>query len=149
MVQDTTAHISALIFRFNILREWRDNHCAGKALNFKEIVILELISRYDGITAAGLSKFLDQTQSSTKEVLDPLIDSGLVVKRETKGGRKVPLSLTPSGIQMLENGRLHYGNYIAGKMLSDLSLEETSVVLNAVKIMLRKVNLQFKELSTE
>ena len=134
VIQTATVQISALIFRFNILRDWRDNHCAGETLNFKETVILELISLYDRITATGLSKFLDQTQSSTKEVLDPLVERGHVGKGETKGGRNVPLYLTPLGFQTLGNRRLRYGSVIAGKMLKDLSQDETNVVLSAIWI---------------
>lgn len=149
VIQATTAQISTFVFRFNMLREWRDNHCAGEGLNFKETVMLELIFLYDGITATGLSRFLDQTQSSTKEVLDPLVERGLVGKMETKGGRNIPLCLTPLGLQTLKNRRFCYGSVIATNILEDLSPDEIKIILSAMNIISQKVYHQFKELSSE
>lgn len=147
-IEATTAQISTFVFRFNMLREWRDSHCAGEALNLKQTVMLELIFLYDGITATGLSKFLDQTQSSTKEVLDPLVEHGLVGRMETKGGRNIPLCLTPLGLKTLKDRRLRYGSVIATNILEALSLDEIKIILNAMNIITRSVYNQFKELSS-
>jgi DNA-binding MarR family transcriptional regulator len=137
--------LSTLFLHFNMLREWRNEHCAGEGPDIKQATILELISLYDGITATGLSKFLNQNQSSIKETLDPMVECGWVTRGETSGGRNIPLYLSDVGIQRLKSLRCHYGGVVTSNLLN-LRLEDLHVIRTATEILLRGTDKQFKEL---
>jgi DNA-binding MarR family transcriptional regulator len=80
----------------------------GESLTFPQLRTLVLIQTRPELNARALAETLDIHPSNASRLLERLVQSGLVERREAEGDRRqLALTLTPRGVHVVEAVMIH------------------------------------------
>lgn len=115
------------------------------ALTEPQLICLAAIAGGDKVTASVLSKRLHLSQSTVTGILDRVEKKGLVERvRDTADRRKVNLTVTETGMSMLEHAPAPVQLALV-KAVADMSLEEQATLADSLFKIVRMLNDHVRE----
>ncbi len=95
-----------------------------KEYTLRQLYYVELINKKAGISISELSKILDVKKSTVSIAVNQLIDSGIVIKKQSKTDKRFySLELTPKGFDII-NKHMQIHKDTIKKILDILNPEE-------------------------
>lgn len=121
----------------SLVRRLRDE-ATVKALPFSQLSLLGTIDRLgNNVTASQLSQHERLQSSNLAMLIRNLSKDGFILREaDEQDKRKIRVSVTPEGYELLKNSRDNRDRWLAEK-ISQLSNEEASILYASSKIMQR------------
>lgn len=123
-----------------LVRRLRAETAAAGGLPVPQAAVLGWLDREGPMTTAQLAAVQSVRHQSTARVVGQLVDQGMVtLAPHPEDGRKVVVSLAPSGGSALQHQREERVGWLADAMADRLSVAEQRILAQAAPLLLRLV----------
>jgi DNA-binding MarR family transcriptional regulator len=120
------------------MRGWR-HFARNSGLSMPQFGIMMHLYHSGSCNVSDISQHFETTNAASSQLIDKLVQAGYLERTEDPGDRRTRLlSLTPAGLQLIENGMVERYRWV-DELSGHLAPEEQQSICDALELMSRAV----------